>query len=126
MNWNEYKRLCDSPQIFSRWMLEQTIELLADDPRLASVLADVFRGPPLDKPTDHRGGAVTDMFEVVLPIDDAQTIHSRIHDAVSIGHTTAATQVRGLGGFTEAWRDYAAYVERNAMFQTDTDRRLPG
>jgi len=124
MNWNEYRALCDSPRMFSRWMLEQTIELIADEPRLAPVLANVLRGAPLDKPTDHRGGAVTDMFEVGLRIEDAQRVHSLMHDAVSIGRRTAATQSRGLGGFTEAWSEYAAYVERNAIFETNTDQEI--
>ena len=124
MDWNEYRTLCDSPRMFSRWMLEQTIELISDEPSLARALANFLRGLPLDKPTDHRGGAAADMFEVGLCIEDAQRVHSLIHEAASIGRRTAATRSRGLGGFTEAWREYAAYVERHAIFETDTDQEI--
>ena len=27
MDWERYKSLCDSPQVFSRWMIEQSVEL---------------------------------------------------------------------------------------------------
>jgi hypothetical protein len=112
MDWNEYKRLCDSPRMFSRWMLEQCLELLAADLRLREALERALRGAPLDKPSDHRGGAHTDMFEVTLAPDDAREIHRLIGDAVRGGRTTTQTRPRGLGGFEEAWREYAAYVEQ--------------
>ncbi len=112
MEWSEYKRLCDSPQVFSRWMLEQCIELLVNDVRLRGVLARELQGTSLDKPTDHRGGTQTDMFEVALSRDDASAIHRLIGDAVRDGRTTTQTRPRGLGGFEEAWREYVAYTER--------------
>ena len=115
MHWNEYKVLCDSPHVFSRWMLEQSVELLADDERLAGRLEAVLRGAPLEKPVDHRGGALTDMFAVALHLDDARAIERAVILAVEGGRTTTATKSRGLGGFREAWHEYTLYVERSRI-----------
>jgi limonene-1,2-epoxide hydrolase len=112
MEWKEYKRLCDSPQVFSRWMLGQTIELLGEEAPLADALALVLCGRPLEKPHDHRGGLLMDMFEVILPLSEATAIHRIVRDAARAGRATSATRPRGLGGFEETWREYAAYVER--------------
>jgi limonene-1,2-epoxide hydrolase len=114
MDWNDYKALCDSPQVFSRWMLEQSIELLNDSPRLVDRLTRLLGGVPIDKPADHRGGALTDMFEVELVIDDARAIHRTVLEAVNIGRTTSGTKPRGLGGFAETWGEYVVYVERES------------
>jgi limonene-1,2-epoxide hydrolase len=112
MDWNEYKALCDSPPVFSRWMLEQSVELLVDEPRLAHALGRLLETSPIEKPSDHRGGAATDMFVVSLSARDARAIVASIGTAIDDGRTTTATRARGLGGFREAWREYAAYVER--------------
>ena len=119
MEWDEYKRLCDSPQTFSRWMLEQCLELLASETQLRDALAAEMRSAPLKKPHDHRGGAATDMFEVMLAPDDARAIHRLIGIAVRERRTTAGTTPRGLGGFEEAWREYVAYVGRAQNQQRD-------
>jgi hypothetical protein len=115
MDWNVYKALCDSPHTFSRWMLEQSIELLKGEAALAARLATVLRGAPLEKPADHRGGALTDMFVVTLSVEEARAIDRTVAGAVVGGCTTTATKSRGLGGFREAWHEYAMYVERNEI-----------
>jgi limonene-1,2-epoxide hydrolase len=112
MEWDEYKRLCDSPQTFSRWMLEQCLELLSSEMRLRTALGETLRAAPLDKPRDHRGSEQTDMFEVMLAPDDARAIHGIISAAVREGRTTSGTRPRGLGGFEAAWREYGLYLER--------------
>jgi hypothetical protein len=94
-------------------MLEQSIELLIGEARLAARLATVLRGAPLEKPKDHRGSALTDMFAVTLSVAEARAIDRAVAGAVDAGRTTTATQSRGLGGFREAWHEYALYVERN-------------
>ncbi len=122
MDWDHYKTLCDSPRMFSRWMLEQSIELLGESPHLAARLLHMLRGAPLDKPPDHRGGAQTDMFEVVLALEQARAVQRIIVEAVAVGRTTTGTSPRGLGGFAEAWSEYVIYVEREAatMSQAST------
>lgn len=112
MEWDEYKRLCDSPHVFSRWMLEECVELLASETRLREALAGAMRGAPLDKPRDHRGGPRTDMFEVTLAPDDARAIHRIIAAAASDGRTTSRTRPRGLGGFEATWREYVDFLKR--------------
>jgi hypothetical protein len=114
MDWDRYKALCDSPDTFSRWMLEQTLELLADrsDEPLRSRLRSVLNGDALDKPADHRGGARSDMFPLALTGDDARRVLAAVTAAVSRGETTSATRSRGLGGFVEAWGEYVRYLER--------------
>ena len=42
MDWRTYKKLADQPEVFSRWMLEQTLELIERNgaaPALASAAA---------------------------------------------------------------------------------------
>ncbi|HEY6598263.1 MAG TPA: hypothetical protein VIZ30_03085 [Pseudomonadales bacterium] len=112
MDWSAYKSLCDSPHTFSRWMLEQSLELLADEALLAERVATVLRDTPLERPADHRGGAPTDMFTVALSAMEARAIDAVVTRAVADGRTTMRTRARGLGGFREAWHEYAMYVER--------------
>jgi hypothetical protein len=114
MDWNEYKTLCNQPFMFSRWMLEQTIELAQADPQLVDVLATVLCGRTLAKPLDHRGGEITDMFEVRLDLHHARAVHRLIGEAAKSGLHTVATRQRGLGGFVAAWRDYAQFIETHA------------
>src|SRR5512139_877481 len=101
MDWPAYKRICDRPDVFSRWMIEQTCDLLGDD-GLRRSLAAVLNSTALPKPEDHRGGAATDMFVLGLRLDDVVSVELDIVRAVTEGRTTGATRMRGLGGFGEA------------------------
>ncbi len=121
MEWNDYKQLCDSPQTFSRWMLEQ-MHRIAWRPmtRLRdAACCDSLRAAPLEKPSDHRGDARTDMFDVVLAPDDARAIYGVVASAVRDGRTTSATKSRGLGGFREAWREYVALRRAESRFSAE-------
>jgi len=122
MNWQDYKRLCDSPPVFSRWMLEQSIELLGAEPRLVDAIGRAFVKSPLAKPVDHHGGPPTDMFVLSLTACEAKEVASAINAAIDAGRTTRATRSRGLGGFREAWREYASYVERSIRKGKETVR----
>ena len=112
LEWSEYKALCDSPHVFSRWMLQQTRELLDAVPQLAASVARILEGPILEKPADHRGGPQTDMFVMDLSLAEARATLAVIDAAVASGRTTTATHGRGLGGFHEAWLEYVNYLER--------------
>jgi hypothetical protein len=111
MNWDRYKALCDSPEVCSRWMLEQTLELLGDE-ALRERLQAVMGGAPLEKPLGHRGGAATDMFVVSLTLAEAHGVLEAVEAAVARGATSSATRARGLGGFGEAWREYVQHLRR--------------
>lgn len=111
MDWDRYKLISDSPDVCSRWLLEQTLELV-DDPALAARLRAAVDGPPLEKPADHRGGPETDMFPMSLTLDEVQRLCRAVEAAAAAGRETSATRGRGLGGFVETWREYARFLER--------------
>lgn len=121
MDWNRYKALCDTPQVCSRWLLEQTLELLAGDPEVgagdllhqqtAAHLRRVLAGQPLDKPADHRGGPVSDMFATTLSVAEVRALLAVVDRAIAQDRRTRATAGRGLGGFAEAWLEYQRHLE---------------
>lgn len=109
MDWDRYKQLCDTPNVFSRWMLEQTAELLESE--LAELIERAVAGAALPKPADHRGDAATDMFVLRFPREDVVRICARVVAAAEAGETTTATAGRGLGGFREAWGEYLRMLD---------------
>ncbi len=111
MDWQRYKQLCDSPPVFTRWMLEQTIELVRGADGEYESLEAVLQGQALLKPDDHKGGAATDMFELQLSEQQASGILAIVTGASARGEMTPATRQRGLGGFVEAWREYENYLK---------------
>jgi len=112
MDWSSYKRLCDSPQVFSRWMLEQTILLAQSRGLHCEPLQQVLAGSVIEKPDDHTGGHITDMFTLELELGYAQRLVALIAEAGAAGDVTPATRNRGLGGFLEAWREYAEFLQQ--------------
>jgi hypothetical protein len=109
MNWTAYKQACDQPDVVSRWMLEQTCELLdAEHADLSDALKKVLRlGKPLPRPADHKGGEATEMFRIELGCNAARRICDCVNAAAAAQIETSGTRGRGLGGFVEAWREYA-------------------
>lgn len=105
MDWDRYKRLCDQPNVISRWMLEQTLELVAEQ-ETAAVLRAALASAPLQKPPDHRGGPATDMYVLHLGGPQLEAIVALVQAARATGTVTSATTQRGLGGFVEAWNEY--------------------
>ena len=114
MDWERYKARCDSPEVWSRWMLGQTIELVSGkvpgNDELAAPLRDALAGEPLTKPPGHKGGEATDMFELRLSAAQADAVVAVVRRAVECGDETEGTQGRGLGGFLEAWLKYRRFV----------------
>ena len=101
MDWDEYKRRCDTPGVLSRWMLERTAELV--DPAVAEHLLTATSGKPLPKPEGHKGGSDTDMFELHLDDEIADAVLAAIERAHAAGN-------QKLRGFVAAWREYQAAV----------------
>lgn len=110
MDWERYKALCDAPDVCSRWLLDQTVELV-DDRALAQRLRDGARAEQLDKPADHEGGSETDMFRMSLTLDEVRALTRRVEQAHAAGETTSGTRGRGLGGFIETWQEYERHLE---------------
>lgn len=78
---------------------------------LADALGKALSGPALATPADHQGGQAAQMYVLRLPLDERRDICRAIEQACSLGLSTAQTKSRGLGGFVEAWQEYAAYEE---------------
>ena len=103
MDWERYKVLCDKPDVMSRWMLTETAALVSD--ALRGPLLAAMEQTPLPKPTDHKGGAQTDMFEVAF--EDVDAILAAVEAAAEHGRTNS--EGRTLGGFVAAWRELKEY-----------------
>ena len=109
MDWESYKRLCDEPRFWSRWMLEQTLELLNEDDVSKSITGAMMQ-MPLVKPDDHRGNRATDMFELTLTQREVNKVCELVTGAIAEGKTTSGTEGRGLKGFREAWEEYRHFL----------------
>ena len=105
--WNEYRHLCDQPNVLSRWMLEQTIQLI-NDPALTQPLASVIVGTPLGKPADQYQNSLTDMFVVSMTKHQLEPIVVEVRRAVAENRTLPTG--RGLGGFEESWSEYLEWL----------------
>ena len=112
MDWERYKALCDTPDVCSRWLLDQTLELV-DEPSVAEHLRDDMAQAPIEKPDDHQGGEPTDMFRMSLSLPEVRAVRERVEEAMATGATTTGTRGRGLGGFLETWREYEDYLARS-------------
>ena len=110
MDWQRYKARCNAPDVWSRWMLMQTMELLAGQDELIAPLQRALDGPPLAKPAGHKGGPATDMFQLALNEAQAKTILATVRQAAQRGAQTSCTRGRGLGGFQEAWLEYRQFL----------------
>lgn len=139
MDWPEYQRHSDAPHRFTRWHLMQLLGLLeqglaADAAKgpapeaLASYLGDAqplqaalrvaLASSPLPRPPDFRGGSALDMLALDFStwlIRDAQAL---LRWASEQQVRTPDTERRGLGGFAEAWADYALTVSTTTAGQT--------
>lgn len=119
MDWDRYRALCDSPQYFTRWMIERSA-LLVDDAALRSAVCEALMGTPLRKPAGHKGGVATDMFGMTLTVEQAGRVLAAVRLAADAGRTTS--EGRGLGGFVAAWNEYDAHLRthgRDSMSAQD-------
>lgn len=75
MNADEYKRLCDQPNAFSRRDLEISEKLLREkDSSLALRLSEILQSSQITRPKKHEGGKWNDRFLINLPEQDAEMI----------------------------------------------------
>ena len=98
MDWTEYKRLCDRPQVMSRHLLARSAEILsqAGDSALASRIQGVSDGDSLMRPLDHRGDARSHMFLVRFTQREVDQV------------LRALARIEAPDGkvLTAAWREY--------------------
>ena len=107
MDWQTYKRLCDQPDYWSAWMIDQCCQLLqASDVSEATAVDQTLRAdlsrPFLPQPPDHSGDVRTQMFQVTITQEQAQLLLGVIDHAAGKRAFSQDTQSRGLGGFAEA------------------------
>jgi hypothetical protein len=112
LDWELYKTLCDRPDYWSRWMLEQTAFAVA--PLLDEMLEAVTCGVSLEKPEDHIGGPEVDMFQLDISETFCLSITKAIELAYRQGRTTTGSINRDLSGFTEAWNEYLVWLKNKA------------
>ena len=97
MDWDTYKTLCDQPDYWSRWMLEQSSILLhqLSHEALAQRLNAALASVPLEKPDDHLGPPETDMLRLDLGVDQRVTVLAVIKRACEDDLSTPGTIQRG-------------------------------
>ena len=93
-------------------MLEQCVELFEqlDEPHLAGALRTALASTPLPVPDDFRGPDTVRMYCLSLSNVQRDAGLAAIERAVREGVTSSQTRSRGLGGFVEAWREFASAV----------------
>ena len=107
MDWQTYKQLCDQPDYWSAWMIDQCCQLLqaSDVPKalaVAQTLQMDRKKPCLPQPADHTGDSRTQMFQVTITLEQCQLLLGVIEHAARQRLFTQGTKSRGLGGFAEA------------------------
>jgi hypothetical protein len=107
MDWQTYKKFCDSPDYWSAWMLDQCRELLlisglqgAD--RVAETLQADQSKKPLALPSGHIADERTVMFRVSITDTQSELLLAVINQATALERYTQATADRGLMGFAES------------------------
>jgi hypothetical protein len=108
LDWSTYKKMCDQPDYWSRWMVEQSVELLRalSIHDVAQRLQNALTQTALPAPADFKGAQTQHMFHVQLSHRDAVAGLAGIKLACARGLTTDATRQRGLGGFVAVWEEY--------------------
>jgi hypothetical protein len=111
-DWVRYRALCDRGDVLSRWLVEQTAGLLeADgDDGLARRVRRIAAGTPLPRPADHLGGAATEFFEARLALAEVRAVAAAVR-AAAAEPGRRLPGGRGLGGVTEAWQEYADWLD---------------
>ncbi len=129
MDWVRYQALADSPGWWTRWLLQQTLDLLGQQSpaqldlstdsyvRLQHRIRLALQRPPLPKPAGFKAGAITDLLILHLSPQHAESVVRLIHHAQALGLTTPATRARGLGGMLETWSEYLDFSQDNAEQQ---------
>ena len=111
MDWADYKALCDRPDYFSFWMLSQSKELFEQmsQEELVARIQSALTKEPLPRPSDHHGPEATLMFLLDFSVAERERALACMTSAQANGLRTSATTDRGLGGFVEAWTEYAEF-----------------
>ena len=105
LDWSTYKRLCDQPDYWSAWMIDQSANLLDryQHTNLSARLRQALDTLPLIRPADHKGDERTLMHQLQLSVADRRLALSVIQQALDEGLIKNA-------GYVAAWQEYADYA----------------
>ncbi len=109
MDWSTYKKVCDKPNVLSRWLLQQTSAVC--DIEIKQCLNSILKTVPLKKPSDHKGGEVLDMFQTDFSRAEVQNITVQVSTACDAGMQTTGPVVRDFQGILRAWQEYERMLE---------------
>ena len=116
MDWPEYKRLCDRPDYWSHWMLNQCLELIKHQGStgLQEAIQAALVNEPLHRPADHAGPQSTFMYKFSPSLSLSELLLAEIEKAQKTNITTVATRERGLAGFLAACRELVQFAQAEA------------
>lgn len=112
MEWDEYKTICDHPSVLTRWLIEQTLRVCDGDG--ASLLEAILGSVPIDKPSEHKGGAAIDMFKTSLKREDVTQIAVQVQSAVKTDKRTSGPVERDYSHIEKTWLEYLHWCEEIA------------
>ncbi len=104
MDWSTYKRICDQPDVMTRWSLQRTLALV-DDGQLAQQTRELMASAPIDKPSGHKGDASTDCFALDF---DSAVVERVIRVLQSLAAESDDRQIRHLA---TVWEEYLGVLE---------------
>ena len=104
MDWSSYKKICDKPNVLSRWLLQQTSAVCNTE--IKQCLDSILRTVPLEKPKDHKGGEVLDMFQTDFSQSQVEDITAQVAAACDAGIQTTGPVARDYLGILRAWQEY--------------------
>ena len=109
MDWSTYKIICDKPNVLSRWLLQQTAAVC--DAEIKQCFESILKTVPLEKPSDHKGGEVLDMFQTDFSQAKVRNISVQVAAACDAGIQTSGPVVRDYLGILRAWQEYERMLE---------------
>lgn len=114
MNSDEYKRLCNQPNAFSRRDLEITEKTLREkNHSVAQRLSEILQTLTIKKPENHKGNKSTDYFLISLSESDVDRIVDvftdlEVENAETDGITTSLASF--YGEIADKWMNYLATI----------------
>ncbi len=115
MTADEYKKLCNQPNVFSRSDLKFTERTLrAKNLSVALRISEFLENSPITKPKKHKGDKFTDYFLVVLPEPEAEIIidaftELEVENVEDDGTTTSLASF--YAGMADKWMTYLSFLE---------------
>jgi len=119
MDVEEYKSICNQPDVFERGMLENSMqELLSRHLPSALRVQEILKSVPISKPHLHNGNQDTDYFQITLNLSEAEQIVEYLLDAEaeSVGSDGQTTpQASRFASLVNAWERYIDFCDQRLM-----------